>query len=55
MHFRIVNAIIEENDMIIDAEDEDKNSPLHLAAINGHEKAIQLLIDAGAELQALYV
>ena len=37
-------------DAPIDAQDRSKTTPLHLAAENGHERMITLLLDAGADI-----
>ena len=36
----------------VNAKDEDKNTPLHYAAENGHVLAVRILLDAGAKLSA---
>ena len=38
--------------MTINDEDEDSNTPLHLSALAGHNKAVSALIDAGAFIDA---
>ena len=36
----------------MNAKDEDKNTPLHYAAENGHLLGVRILLDAGAKLSA---
>lgn len=36
----------------VNAKDEDKNTPLHYAAENGHLLGVRILLDAGAKLSA---
>ena len=36
----------------VNAKDEDKNTPLHYAAENGHLLGVKILLDAGAKLSA---
>ena len=43
-----------KKDIILD-EDEDGNTPLHLAALNGFSKSVKVLIDSQADFAARYV
>ena len=46
--------IISQHDTIQD-EDEDSNSPLHLACINGHVGVAKVLITANCDIEARFV
>ena len=37
----------------LESEDRNKNTPLHLAAKQGHEGVVQVLVEAGADLTAI--
>lgn len=47
---RVVTALLLAKPAIINDEDESGNSALHLAALNGHPKIIDILIDYGASV-----
>ena len=34
----------------IDEQDNDENTPLHLACANNHKKAVRVLVEAGASV-----
>jgi len=41
--------------MVINDEDEDSNTALHLAALAGHNKVVYTLLEAGADIEARYI
>ncbi|KAG1661213.1 Transient receptor potential cation channel subfamily A member 1 [Nymphon striatum] len=45
--------IVKENKLIVGDEDEDSNTALHLAALKGHFRVIKLLLNHGADIEAL--
>jgi ankyrin repeat protein len=48
----MLHAVTGENAGILEAPDEDGHTPLHSAAIRGTKPVLQLLIDAGANINA---
>ena len=40
---------------MINDEDEDSNTALHLASLAGHNKVVSSLLDRGADIEARYV
>ena len=46
----LLYCLFSQYDAPIDAQDRSKTTPLHLAAENGHERMITLLLDAGANI-----
>ena len=48
----VVRELVRRNKMVINDEDEDSNTALHLASLAGHNKVVQALIDAGADIEA---
>ena len=42
--------LIGKNCQLIDAQDEEKNTPLHLAAETGHHEIVEFLIKADADV-----
>lgn len=56
MHMYVLCSVIEallkyKGDCILD-EDEDGNTPLHLAALHGYRKTVQVLLNFGADFDA---
>ncbi|GBO04932.1 Transient receptor potential cation channel subfamily A member 1, partial [Araneus ventricosus] len=43
---------MEKNKTIVNAEDENANTPLHLAALSGHYNMVSVLLHAGANIEA---
>ena len=52
LFFSIVKFLVDKNQPSMVVEDEDGNTPLHLAAKYGRVKVADYLIDAGAEVDA---
>ena len=52
---RVVDALIHYQSDTIQDEDEDSNSPLHLACINGHVEVAKVLIAAKCNIEARFV
>ena len=49
---RCVRELVKRNKMVVNDEDEDSNTPLHLACLAGHAKVVRTLIEAGADIEA---
>ncbi len=43
-----------QNRQVVNDEDEDSNTALHLAALAGHNKVVMALIENGADIEARY-
>ena len=53
--YRVLEALVShQKDCILD-EDEDGNTPLHLASLNGYSKCVKLLLGSQADFDARYV
>lgn len=50
----MVRDLIRYKRVMINGEDEDGNTPLHLAALEGHENVIKALLEVGANIEARY-
>ena len=48
----VVRELVRRDKMVINDEDEDSNTALHLAALAGHNKVALALIEAGADIEA---
>ena len=44
----VLQAMLEQGGIKLDQTDEEDRTPLFIATIEGHQKIVQLLIDAGA-------
>ena len=53
-HFRVTMILIKQDPSIINDEDDCSNTPLHLAALHGHIKVVELLLNQGAAIDARY-
>ncbi|GAB1607428.1 transient receptor potential cation channel subfamily A member 1 homolog [Argonauta hians] len=49
----VVRALVKAEKSVVKSEDEDSNTPLHIAAINGHDKVGEILIEFGADVSAV--
>lgn len=52
---RIIEVLLKQKRECISDDDEDGNTPLHLAALNGHHKCAKLLLDSQADYHARYI
>ena len=50
--YRTVTELVRKDPSIINDEDEASNTPLHLAATEGHFKCCKALLENGAEVDA---
>ena len=50
--YSIVRELIKRDGTIINDEDADSNTALHLAATNGHHRVIDALLERGAIIDA---
>ncbi len=55
LFFRIVEILLKRDISIVNDEDETSNTPLHLAALEGHSKVVQILLTSGAAVDARLV
>ena len=54
LYCSVVRELVKQNRMVVNDEDEDSNTALHLAALAGHNKVVQALIENGADIEARY-
>ena len=52
--FSIVRELVKQDKNSVNDEDENSNTALHLAALAGHAKAADVLIEMGADVAARY-
>ena len=52
LHHRTVTALVRNDPSVINDEDEESNTPLHLAAAGGHFKCCKALLENGADVDA---
>ena len=51
----VVKELVRHDTTAINDEDEDSNTPLHLAALTGHNKVALVLLEEGADIEARYL
>ena len=51
-HDSVVKELVKHDITAINDEDEDSNTPLHLAALAGHNKVASTLLEKGADIEA---
>ena len=49
----VVRLLVKQDKSVVKSEDEDSNTPLHIAAIDGHDMVGKVLIEFGADVCAL--
>ena len=49
-----MRELVRQNRQVVNDEDEDSNTALHLAALAGHNKVVMALIENGADIEARY-
>ena len=54
VHRRIVEILLKRDISIVNDEDDASNTPLHLAALEGHSKVVKILLSSGAAVDARY-
>ena len=52
---RILKRLLEKCSSLVIEEDEDGNTPLHLAALNGWKHSAKLLLEKRANIEARYM
>lgn len=50
----VVRLLVQKENSIVKSEDEDSNTPLHIAAIHGHNMVGEILLEYGADVCAKY-
>ena len=49
-----MEILLKRDISIVNDEDDASNTPLHLAALEGHSKVVQALLSSGAAVDARY-
>ena len=52
LYFSIVRELVKQDKNSVNDEDENSNTALHLAALAGHAKVADVLIEMGADVAA---
>ena len=50
---RAIKALAKHDQEVLKTGDEDGNTALHIACLNGHERVAKMLIKSGASIKAL--
>ena len=50
--YSVIEILLKHKSEWIADDDEDGNTPLHLAALNGHHKCAKVLLDSQADIHA---
>ena len=51
----MVEALLRHKRECVSDEDEDGNTPLHLASLSGHHRTVKILLDFQADIHSQYV
>lgn len=49
---RVVRELVRRHKLLIPDENEESNTPLHLACLEGHADVVKVLLEHGAEVEA---
>lgn len=49
---RVVRDLVHRYKFLISDENEESNTPLHLACLEGHSEVVSVLLEAGADVEA---